>query len=573
MKMPPRSRGRQARFTYEITASEIDAEALTISVSMLSHSERQTFDLSDFASRTIAAQLFDPIAKRAQVRDSWQTVNDAVVSARRSAKRLVEAGITDLFDNALTASRATEFVGPKLSPFFLEAIADRSDYAAFAEALSVPLGESEGATGYSDDEIEGFKTAATGWINEIEEKQREVIEGLDFDTSDRRWWAIPADEIIEKARKRDLLRPTSDQVTNVATPDPEWDDEHLADWLLLNPGEWTHSRIAVFHLRYARLETRRTLIAAIYPDAAGMCAVGLLLMLAGNGGKNPSTWLGWGTDSITRLGDNFGVVRSAKARSRKRWIDGVNYESKHGSTGGILSLTAALTRFTRAHHTTELAVAHKTDPTINTGLGNLFFVPKSEGIPRTLYDNNNLYEGFARLVDGQRLSFRRVRLWCVGQQTKRSPKGDVSGHNRDTRDHTYLPRALDPDRLASMAADAREAMPVAAPGVLSDCEVGHQLADGSPCTLGIAACFTCPSGVRTTEHGPALTVVDEVTQVVLSQPTEEVDLLRDVVALRDLAKQQLKQFAPPPTPPSDTERRRLRTVIGSLLTASERTPS
>ena len=436
--------------------------------------------------------------------------------------------------------------------------------------MSAPRREPGDATGYSDDEIEGFKTAATGWLNEIEEKQREIIAGLDFDTPDRRWWVIPADEIIDAARARDLSRPTSDQVADVVDPDPKWDDEHLADWLLLNPTNYDR---AAPHSADPRLASRRLLTAAIYPDSAAVCAVGLLIMLSGNDGKNPATWLGWGTDSITRLGDDFGLVASAKARSRKRWIDGVNYESKHGSMGGLLSLTAALTRFTRAHHTAELAAAHSTDPTINTGLGDKFFVPKSVGIPRAIYAVGGLYEGFARLVDGQRLSFTRVRLWCVGQQTKRSPKGDVSGHNRDTRDNVYLPRALDPDRLASMAADARDEMHEAGRGVLSDCEVGHQLEDGSPCTLGIAACFTCPSGVRTTEHGPALTVVDEVTQVVLSQPSEDVDLLRDVVALRDLAKQQLKQFASPPTPPSDTERRRLRTVIGALLTASERTPS
>ena len=119
MKMPPRSRGRQARFTYEITASEIDAEALTITVSTACHSERQTFDLGDFASRTIATQLFGPIAERAQVGGSGQTVDSNVVSARRCTERLVEAGITDLFDDALTAPRATDFIENRLSPLFL----------------------------------------------------------------------------------------------------------------------------------------------------------------------------------------------------------------------------------------------------------------------------------------------------------------------------------------------------------------------------------------------------------------------------------------------------------------------
>ncbi len=63
-----------------------------------------------------------------------------------------------------------------------------------------------------------------------------------------------------------------------------------------------------------------------------------------------------------------------------------------------------------------------------------------------------------------------------------------------------------------------------------------------PCSLGLAACFTCPNGYRTVDHIPGLLALEAYTELIGSNDPDEWEH-GDAGILNFYAKQSLEQFS------------------------------
>ena len=554
-----RSSGRVSP-TYEISQVWVDEQQLTISALAAHRTERVTVDLSDLAHIPLAQQMFRVLASAAQPLRSWITVENTAYVLRNLVDECGKRGITDAHDERFTVELATELTKPgNAHHLLMAAVEERPDRAVFNSLRQpTPRGDS---VAFSDAEIADLKATAIAYLDAIEEVHLTLDPHSDMEAAG----------VVAAAEERDGRRPDCDRVTGRATPDWGWDDAQFIDWLLLHPDVANINSVPPRHAPGEVRERYLKLFRAIYPDNRTFAAFGVLIMLSGNDGcgYNPSTWISYGVNHLVRLGDNFGQVKSAKARSQREFRKGVNFNSKHGSLGGLLQLADTLTRFTRAHHTAQIAHATASGQDINEAIGDAFFVTKQRGLPTGIVVDSELRRGALELFGLESFEFVRIRLWVVRQQVKSSPRGTLDDHTTETRDRVYMPRALDHDLALDMAVTARDEMENPDARVLSGCVTNVTTNDGTPCRLGIAACFTCPSGFRSEVHAGALSVVPEVVDAFVQHTSADSADAHEALTLKHLVERQLNEFTKVPKV-SDRERQRLRLVISHLITARKK---
>lgn len=163
------------------------------------------------------------------------------------------------------------------------------------------------------------------------------------------------------------------------------------------------------------------------------------------------------------------------------------------------------------------------------------------------------------------LRWRALRRWALYCGTVFDARHDVKHHTSRTR-VDYLAQCLPDVVLHQAGAEAQEefhtqalerfltpdAAARLADAVASDTTADvHVTACSSsgndpdrpelPCSLGLAACFTCPNGYRTRDHVPGLLGLVAYTEVIRDHDPEEW-LTGDAAALHHYATRTLERF-------------------------------
>lgn len=205
-----------------------------------------------------------------------------------------------------------------------------------------------------------------------------------------------------------------------------------------------------------------------------------------------------------------------------------------------MALLQGLTRFTRLHHTKE--IQRSDDPDINDLIGDCFFVTKQMGLPTGLVDDNALVTAGQQLTGWQSVSFRRIRLWCVGQNVSRHRKATAAGQTRKTRERHYDRNIMKRSKAKAVAEEALAFALENPKDVLSHCQTDeNHPVTGGRCYLGITECFRCPSGRRHESMIPALMEVKPVTDALIANSSSP-EVVASAVVLQDLVDEQLNAF-------------------------------
>ena len=168
------------------------------------------------------------------------------------------------------------------------------------------------------------------------------------------------------------------------------------------------------------------------------------------------------------------------------------------------------------------------------------------------------------------LRFQALRRKALEQAVTTNPRADVHGHSSITRVH-YLANVLPEHVLVKHATAAQDdiiesalsrfmavdqltegagkrlAIAVqngqAMDAVASVCISGGNdpVEETKPCSLGLAACFTCPNGYRTVDQVPGLLATVRFAEIIRDNDPDEWES-GDASALHFYASESLKQF-------------------------------
>lgn len=258
-----------------------------------------------------------------------------------------------------------------------------------------------------------------------------------------------------------------------------------------------------------------------------------------------------GADDLVDTGGGTGILRTAKARNRSQTRDGVFYGGRYKSTGGFLLLVRALTRFSRHYRSEALRALSAVDPAISMGLAEKFYVLfTSDVVDAEIFEPTTHHRtlGSGPLgravrqaadragIDPPGLRYMALRHFALYAGLRFDPDHDVVGHSPRTRED-YLARCLPEATLHELGAGVQIEMHDNALRSFLGTDDGRKLAQAvedhtaadmvanvctsnlmdpeqgdKPCSLGLAACFTCPNGYRTEDHVPGLLALQEFTE-------------------------------------------------------------
>lgn len=418
-----------------------------------------------------------------------------------------------------------------------------------------PADEVGEANPYTEAEVEVLRGAARTVLEGIYNAHQAVFTNLGFDTTTRQWWNIGAADALARAGERDATR--DDPVKGRALPPRAvgWTDDQIIDWLLLNPQRVPHTPSAI-RAQGGRVSAWQ--YGVYFPDH-GIVAATVLHCLLENRGYNFATLVNTGTADLIDTGGGTGILRTAKARNHSVVRDGVFYGGRFSTTGGLLRMVKALTRFNREYRRTALDDLAARDPQVSTGLAEKFYVPFRANARKSAVIHHNaahravrtgplagalMEDANAAGIEVPTLRYRALRHFALFTGLKFDPDHDVAGHSPRTR-VDYLARCLPEATLHSLGSAAQNEMHDEALRTFLGSGDGQKLAqavrdgtaadmvtnvctsnlmdpgDDKPCSLGLAACFTCPSGYRTRDHVPGLLALQEFTQRIGATNPEE----------------------------------------------------
>ena len=618
-----------AEYLHDITeVDDIDHDQLSVTVKANSSVQPLTINMmSDdhpgFAAGSIPpviAQMFSICAdhlpgNRIGTWNSSQTVVSSFAAAMRVAEALIDVGVTDLNDTAFTrdvADTVTEApnrqdrinkrrllqlaVGQTARP-------DKERLAKNIGKLPVPPKPVAADQSFEPGQAEALKEAARATIEHYDEKRKNILgeEGLGLDVTDRKHWSLDAKSIKDAARARDSER--SFPVRPVK--DLKWDslrqrtwnetagEEEVVDWAILNPHllPSPHAR-SMFQMS--------DVFAALYPDLTVLAAASILHCLSHNDGENWAVLSNYGTDNIVETGNGTATVATAKGRNRTRTVRGTYLGTWHDNEQGLLRMLIGWTVLSRHHRTAALG-----DDSLAKKFYCITLADPSHTKVATHQDlhsaagNSKLFAGKLAEICAREgiavpsLSYNKLRKHALGAGLKDNPFHDVRDHSPRTR-IGYLRNALpsvEMNNLAAVTFDEMQDKGLAAVlntdapqplidavqnGTALNMEANVCVSNGNdpdeperPCTLGIAACFTCPNGYRTADHVPGLLALVEFTK----RAGETTDLA-ELQMLRGYATRQLEQFPPAQVEAAKTDPNieNLVSYLGHLFTQSRRTP-
>ncbi len=593
--MAHRSNRGHASHTYDIQAvHRVDEDTLTITWTDAAHAESQ--------SQSLTVPTVTPAARQIllAVRDGLRVVGDgdveSAVTLRASmnsvSRVLIElsvAGVTDFADSGLTLSTLRHALSvlddnTKRSVNKILARALRGhhpDGTALARALSntAYMVREPTTTPYEDAEVEAIERAARGVLTAAVVAQRSAITALGFDTSDRRWLSLTAAEIIAAAEE---------QFPDVRTAEPptsQGEPGLVVAWAVTHLNHY--DRLDQRAIRHGRLYAVDKIFPALLPDAAVLVAGLILHCLAEDTGMNLASMLRTEPADLTRAGADHAILHTSKARSHSEERLPVSTKSMF-SLGGLVETLTGLTRFARLHRAVGLERAGVASDVADK----LYVEHRADPRKAQIITNQRMHHGWRSAafdahwpspdIDREEcgLRFRALRSHALHRAIRRDPDNDIVGHTPRTRLH-YLAHVLPEHVLTDLAGQAQDDIVAAAMRqfflvdkaetgtartladtpterradlVTSVCTNGGNDPDqpATPCSLGLAACFTCPNGYRTADHIPGLLATVSLTELIhANDPDEWAN--GDAAALHFYASESLRQF---PSTVVDTVRER-----------------
>lgn len=430
---------------------------------------------------------------------------------------------------------------------------------------------------YDEEVAAAIEKAARSLLLDAINRQRGMLEAIGCDTSGRDWLTIPAEDVIARVREQ-FPEQTADDAW---PPHPGAPHAEKVAWVLTHPQYFTvEARRQTRQLRrYHRFEE---IGLAVYPDGPALLAGLITHCLGENAGYNVSTLLETSATSLKHIGNDVAMEYNTKARSHSE--DWRPTRTKSFFTpGGTIQAMTGLTRFIRHHRIRLLDDAGEGQSPLRDRL----YVEHVADV-----SNVKVFGATRRVAAWRRgrwaqhwpkdleardplpevpLNFPALRLFAMQRAMRQGLRSDVHGHGQRTKVH-YLQNVLPAhvlaehvvmaqddihtdaiapvrpasdhaagnpaDRLAAVPEDARMDVEV---GV---CVSGGNLPDGSgsPCTLGITACFTCPNGYRTIDHLPGLLAAVEFARIV--ETNDPVEWAGEASRLGFYAQKSLDQFPP-----------------------------
>jgi hypothetical protein len=574
----------------------VDLDRLTISYSDAAHAAPQIARVKVKVATPAARQLVHAMADSLTVHGDgkWESsvtlekmaIWVGVLLRNLAAQRIDDLSASGLELTQLRAALEPLDTGPKRTVNKLMARALRQhnpNGQALARALvntSYMVVESSTEL-YDDVEVEAMKSAARRVFDEVFKSQREVLQVVGIDVSDRGWLRIPAEEIIAAARARHpelvgarqprLRAPRIDQI----------------DWALLNPEPFGTARGRP--KGDALGETMNGIGDALYPKASLLTAALILQCLTELSGLNLSVMLRTEPADLIYTGKSNGMLKLAKARNHTEDTLAVRTNS-NSTLGGLIEALTGLTRFSRNWRAMQLV----TDDRVPEVVNRIYIEHKKDPNTAEVITNQRLHHGWRQPVfdrhwpegaparDEVGLRFQALRRKALEHAVTASPRADVHGHSSKTRVHylanvlpehvlvrhattaqddiidSALARFMEIDELTdgnelrlAAAVQSGQAMDVIASVCISGGNDPDQAA--KPCSLGLAACFTCPNGYRTVDHVPGLLATVRFTEIIRDNDPEEWES-GDASALHFYASESLKQF---PTTVVDAVRTRV----------------
>ena len=424
---------------------------------------------------------------------------------------------------------------------------------------------------YEDAEVKAIEHAARRVFDAAFKAQRDIFKTLGYEVGGREWLRIPAHEVLDSIR---LRFPSLRQVDHLPLNTPFVEQ---AAWVLMHPERFPHKGGRKGGA--VRDERLASLSLALYPSRTTLVAAAILHCLCDLSGLNLSVILRTEPADLVHTGNSTGVVSLAKARNHSEDRLAVRTESNN-TLGGLIEALTGLTRFAREYRvnyfrsagrqipivTNRLYVEHTSDPS------QAKIIPDStlhHGWRNQIFDNHWPDDKVARSSVG--LRFNALRRKALERAINEDPKGDVHGHTSRTRlyylqnvlpNHTLVQYAVAAqDNIAGTALErftsvtestdpaVRELALAVSSGETADllasvCVSGGQdpQSEALPCSLGLAACFTCPNGYRTVDHIPGLLALEAYTELIGSNDPDEWEH-GDAGILNFYAKQSLEQFS------------------------------
>lgn len=571
--------------TYDIReVHAVDLDQLTISYSDAAHAAPQVARVKVKVVTHAAQQLVQAMADSLTVHGDgkWEssvTLEKMAIWVGVLLRNLAAQSIDDLSESDLELAQLRAALepldtGPKRTVNKLMARALRQhnpNGQALARALvntSYMVVESSTEL-YDDFEVEAMKTAARRVFDEVFKSQREVLQVLGFDTLDRGWLRISAEEIIAAARAR---HPELEGARQPRLRDPRIEQ---IDWALLNPGPFGVARGKP--VGDALGETMNEIGRALYPRASFLTAALILQCLTELSGLNLSVMLRTEPADLVYTGKSNGMLTLTKARNHTEDTLAVRTNS-NSTLGGLIEALTGLTRFPRHWRASQLV----TDGRVPEVVNRIYVEHKKDASTAEVMTNQRLHYGWrqsefdrywpegAPARDAVGLRFQALRRKALEHAVTANPRADVHGHSPRTRVH-YLANVLPEHVLVKHATAAQDdilesalakfmavdestqdnGMRLAAAvqngqtvdAIASVCVSGGNDPDqaSKPCSLGLAACFTCPNGYRTVDNVPGLLATVRFAEIIRDNDPDEWTS-GDASALHFYASESLKQF-------------------------------
>lgn len=567
--------------TYDIKAvHDVDYEQLTITFSDASRYERQTIAFG--VERTPAAvQIWQSVAESISVHgtgqwESFHTLSKMVPVLRRLVLSLHERQVDDLSASAVQLKVLRDAIEDfdtnykrtvnKLIGRTLRRV--HPNGVAMATALSNTRYVTVETTTelYDDAEADAIERASRGLFAAVFKHQRDIFKLLGYDTSGRAWLNIPAEDVVAAARKR------HPQLVGAAQPSSRRPMLEQVDWALLNP---TH--FGVKERRKLLGQSMQDIANCLYPQKEVLTAAAILQCFAEQTGLNLSVILRTHVHDLQVTGDDTAMLFTAKARNHSE--ERVPVLTEHiFAAGGLHQALSGLTRFARLYRRQRLA-SNGEVPEI---ADRLYVEHRSKATEAKVVEGNSLQNAWrskafdpfweAKDLDRQSvgLRFNALRRKVLERIVSFDPSGDVHGHSERTR-VSYLANVLPDHTLAKHAVAAQDAIidgalqrfvPVSESDdpraqalsqseqvvdvVVASCANGGNDPDDSdrPCSLGPAACFTCPNGYRTVDNVPGLLAAVQLSEIIRDHDPDEWEN-GEAASIHYYATETLKQFPQP----------------------------
>ena len=581
--MTHRNRGHISH-TWDIKrVLSVDLNELSITYEDVAHAEPQTARLRVRQPTEAAGQLLNAVSQSISVHgdgrwESSQTLQRTLWATTKIADALHDHGIDEFGAVGLNLQLLRTLIED------FDSSLKRTLNRLLARALRAhhPNGDAIGRALqnttymvrepkldlYDDIEADAIRHSAQGVFHAAFTAQKRLLAELGYDTAGRAWLRIPAEEVIADCRRR--------HPTMTGSPQPRIGASRVdqIDWALLNP--------APFGLRLGRSGSPigRAMLEigeGLYPPNYVLTAALILHCFVELSGLNQSVMLRTTPSDLISTGTNNAILDVAKARNHTE--DGLAVRTESNNTlGGLIEALAGLTRFARhfrvqhfsGREVPEVAdrlyVEHRENPAKAQVLSSQRM---HHGWRHTAFDTHWNLTGLDRTTVG--LRFNAIRRKVLERAITANPRGDVHGHSARTRVHylaNVLPeytlvkqataaqddiidRALNrfttvsqPDNPNAKRLAAAEATGATADVIASVCVSGGNDPDdnGKPCSLGLAACFTCSNGYRTVDHIPGLLATVAYTELIRDNDPDEWEN-GDAGPLHFYATETLKQFS------------------------------